>query len=564
MSLRWKQFEKRMEARLRPYDARRLMGFWQRVNHYLNASSAIPLWGMGGIVSGFFISLVLTNAGGIRAHPDFAMASLGLWAAVLAVLREGLFWNSEQLESDYAVLWMLPLGADRIFWRHSRGLAAGGVWLLFELLVVYAIILCDRLGQPAGWAIALLFALLQTGVSMVLTALMVALKVRMDRAFMLVALGGVVLPFALHTHAEFLVSKLYCLGNPFAWLSWVVLEAVVRGKMLAWWLLAPVAAVSASLPFSLRAMRRLNQRGGFRVPLNESAGPSANRGERAALSSDQRGSLRMSILSGDALWRSLWNKSGIAERLLLGSLSARERDVAELLLASEPSWTRRLLRLLVYLALFLAIGSQVRSGSLGDLVLRWVQNAPGARMDLLGFLGCLLLFCFMAANAALMFGWNSWPERLPGPQSERQKYYRTFRLYPASFWEAAKTITKINTMIFVLLLPVAVLLALSSSCQLVFGQAAWAVWIIPKSLVLIWGMTVFIACFNLLPNDPNPFKYWMSKLGTLAAFFSLLALGVVLMAVQNLICDVSIGACFILAVLGWLSYSGWRYRRGDS
>jgi hypothetical protein len=564
VKLRWKAFETRLKARVRRYDARNGMTFWQRLVHFIDSSRTVPTWVARTFVSLLFAGAVLSNRQPILAHPDMAMADLGVWGLAVIALRAGVVRNMAHLDPDYRVLWILPVGPARTYryLLRSHIIFGGSVWFFAEFLLVYGIIANSSASPIVAWAGAVIFALLQTGLSVAVVCFAVARRIKIEKIltplFLLASLIIFLQP--VHRMEPFLAKVLY-VANPVGWVNWIYIEGWTQWNTRLLWLLLPVLVVSASLlSSSLESLRQMHLDGGFRslptrcsnllvMPEEPGLRQTGNRPEQLSLSDSHNFLLP-------------WREIGPLERLIDRFLNAREKSVVELLVISVPNWSRQFFGLLIYFALFLAVNGMIHLRSLDDLGMALTApGAPPARSLVLLIAGFVLFAMILARAISLLFGFV-WPEPVWVQTATQTRPYRSFRLFPATYWDTAKVSAKISTALFLTMIPLAIILSLTPGFQLIFRNVPHNLFIMAKCLVLLWGCSLLVCSAKLTPSLQDGLRHWKSSLRRLLCIAISATLGIAMLLSFNLALDIFVGALFLLSIGGTLIYNGARYRRG--
>jgi len=561
---RWKQFEKELRARTGIYDARRGMSFWQKVDHFLNSAPDVPFWLGRTLVSLCLAPLVFFNSEFIVAHPGVWMAIASLWGLLWAIGQAFVVKKSAQSDPVYRTLWMLPLSAECIFRRLVGRALSGSLWLFFELFLVYAILAAasqQHLGYSAG---AILCVTLQTGCSGILTLLLLAVEIKPERLLWSLVWAITVFGiFCLFPGNEPLFAAVVTVCNPLGWINGVFVEGWVSGNSSSWWGMLPLLALVATLPFSIRSIRRLNHNGTFRI-FHARPANFLLMGEKETVARvEDEAEQRRQIRTGDFLQPFSWNTMGLVERLVGRILSPQEQVIAAILLNPAPR-TRLFFGIVAYLALYLAANTLIPIWTLDQFAMTILRFNRSSAITLGACLASLILFTLICLNTLSLFFWIRWPEwthsdtrPTVGPS------HRSFRLLPVSYWEADKVIAKINSLVFLLLLPPALILSFTPLCQAVLKQSGQGSVFMPKCLALLWSGSLLLSSLNLIPSLQDGFKYWRSFLKSFWAFAAWFSLGVGWLFSRSLVLDCGLGAIIILLTVGWFGYSGAQYCQGS-
>ena len=417
--------------------------------------------------------------------------------------------------------------------------------------------------QPlSGWMAAAVCASLQAAFSLVVAFLLAMWKVPPGWVLGPFFLLGMALPFCFTSRFGLWIADVLYRYNPMGWLNEIWVKAWMRGDAHAWWFIVPLAAVSASLPFSLKAIKRLRYQGALRVrrPPGRSLFPQVDQGTHTELESPEE--RRRRFLSERGLRPMAWDKLGWVKRFIGRALDDREKTVAEVFLISEAYWGRQFLGLLVYLALYLIANTLISFESLEDFVQAILKPGHEAMTGLTGLIASFVLFAMVIGKVMSLFCGMQWPERMEREATKAWRPYRAFRLFPVSYWETTMVIAKTNTVIFGLLLPLAVLLSLTSAYQLVFRTVPRGALLLPKCLTLFWGLSLLFCSMNLTPSLEEGLRHWKPRLRLVFATLVLFSVGMGLMASPTLKLDLALGGLFVVGIVGWLRYCGRRYRDG--
>jgi len=566
MKLRWKEFEKTLRARSSIYDLSRRMSLWQKINHFLNSSPDVPFWLGRILISLFLAAFTLLNAESVVAHPDVWMAGAGLWGLLVAVGRATVVRNAAQIDPVYRTLWILPLPSESIF-RYLLGrVLRGSVWLFLDLLLVYAVLAFASHQDLVHWACAILCVVLQAVCSGILTLLLVAIEIDPERIMTpLLMLGAVFSIFCGFSQNEGLFAATMQLCNPLGWINAIYLAIWVRGNGHAWWGLLPLLALFTTLPFSLRSVRRLNHDGAFRVFQRPRSNLRFAGEEEDVPRVREEAEERRQIMSGDFLVSRAWNKIGLAERLLARILSPHEQVIAEMFLNRGPGWSRLFFGLIACCVLFLIAGTQIPIWTLDQFAMAIVRFDRTRTVSLVACVASVALFAMICLKTLSLFFWFDRPEwPLRNSRQTVGPTHRTFRLFPVNYWEADKVIAKINSLILLLLLPLAMILSFTPLCQMVLKTSGHGAIFLPKLLALMWSGSLLLPSLNLTPTFEDLLLYWRWFLKTCLIFLAWCVVGLGWLASPSLMLDIALGAILIFLTVGWFAYCGAKYRKGPS
>jgi len=254
--------------------------------------------------------------------------------------------------------------------------------------------------------------------------------------------------------------------------------------------------------------------------------------------------------------------AGLVERLLARLLTPHERLVAEMLLIERPQSSGIFYTLLVYTVLFLVANSFIRFQSADEMLRAAILNFDRTAIAaIVGCLACFVLFSVTFLRGLSLFGWHASPEWLAIRSKDTAlNPFFTFRLFPVSHWDVVKVISKVNSALFLILLPVAVIVSQSPIFQLL-GAHRNTLALLPKCLVLLWAATVLVASLKLNPCTDG-LRYWRALIAVIimGSVFSGFA-GAFMMS-PNLVADIVLIILLVMLTLAWVTYWGFRYCRG--
>ena len=552
MNLRWRAFEQRLAARVRPYDARRRMRFWQRVEHFLNSSPDLSPWLGRGLASLWPVICVAGQVENIGQYPDLAMAWLGLWGMLIAVLRAG-FWTNGLPVQEYATFTLLPVPANRVFQHLARRFGLGLFWPFAESLLVYGLVAVSRHGDGRMWAGVVVCAAMQAGFQGALTAGLIAGKAPLGRILVPVLLAAMALACVSRPQTEVFLAQALYVANPMGWVNAVCFQGWMLGQAAAAWWLLPVLGGFATLPFSARRLRRRTYAREF---------PCSNRAPGDLVWPAPRP--EQPILEvGAALRPVAWDRLGWLDRLMARVLTPRERLVAECATLAGPSWTRHFRDGAAGLAVYLLAGACIPFASLDDLVSAFVSRRPDLWWGLAITGVACLAFVLMVLKALLLFSTLGWPEfeRRPAA-SQRRPPYRGFRLLPMTFGEIVKAKVKVDSLVLLLLLPLASCLNASAGFQRALREAPHSPLIAPKCLLLAWGWSLLLYSIpRLAPVPAHGWRMWRALLLFGLVYAGVLAETGALLVSPDWRLDLLVCTLWCLTVLGLLAACGSLHRR---
>ena len=568
MKLRWKAFERSVWKRVGKYDARRSMSFWQKVGHYL--SSVIVLtpnfWFPRSLFTIFLVLIAAFNRDSIAQYPDLWMAGMGLWGLLLVFGLAGFVWDIATLYPEYRSLWILPLSSTRIFQRFRRKLLFGSSWIAVEFLVVYGLLAAQANHPAPAMAGAMAGAALQWLFFIALTFSMIALRLNpagFQGAAMM--LSFVFCFVSLSAKLGPVFAKALCIYNPMGWISAIYVGVFFRGTAAVWWGLAPVLLVFAALPFSSLAIKRLHEKRAFLNHKRVAGFSLFFRDEEAIFDSTERVDAIAQIRSGEFARSASWSELGFIERLLEKLLSPPELRVAEALSAHLHGWGPHYRRMVIYFGLFLVSISfvdmnfdQAIEGALASPT----SGKPAMGQALAPLFASIVIFGFWGAKVFLLFGWPGSLEFVKKSNTRSVQSFQSFRLLPVNHWDTAKVIIKANTVLILLLLPLAAILCLSIGPGFTSGQLKIPPTLPFKALLAWWAFSLIVQSTKLTPQFLFTLKHLVSCGKVLVVFYAFLVMGIGLLFSPNLWLDCILGVAFPLSTFGWFVYCGKRYCAG--
>lgn len=555
MNLRWKAFEQRLDQRVKCYDARLRMSFWQRVQ--LGHSVFFHVGWARLLPTAFLAAIALFNPRAIVSHPVGWVVSIGFWGLLVTIARAGSLWGAARLDSEYRLAWMLPLSAERIYDRLLVRVVWGGMFLFLDFLIIYGALASGLEHPTVAWAGALTCAALQAGFSLALTFLLVAMRINTAWLIMpLIALfffSCLGFPWFLNTPLGWLFLQGLQTCNPLAWVNSLYWNGWIQGCTGAFWALLPVLLTFGVVPYSLRAVRRLHHQGAFRQIHAQRAGLFLTTEVEAAGAPVDLAAERRKILAGDFDQPVPLTEQGFVERLVARFLSPRERTLLEPVSMRPRLWSTALGDCLVYLVLFLVTMALVDSGAFKSFLKTFLS------WDERWFLINVMLRASLVFGAALVIKsfllWALGPMTL-GLVTSRPPFL------PVNRWQTAAASAKAITVLVLLMVPSMLFLAMSPFWQACCVHKPSMVSLPLKLLLLASALPLAfssVACGGFYSNG---WKHWLSYVKATLAFG--LAYG---LAIANLVSpqwwtDVLWAGAFILNVLVWFLYCGVRYRKG--
>ena len=174
------------------------------------------------------------------------------------------------------------------------------------------------------------------------------------------------------------------------------------------------------------------------------------------------------------------------------------------------------------------------------------------------FVGVMLLRCVS------LFFWPTAAEYSRSSSSSGSQTFRSYRLLPANYWETAKVIGKTNLILFLLLLPFAVMFSFTPVWQMVVQELGHGYAFGLKGLLIFWCGSMLVFTFGLTPSIRDGWQYWRPFLTKAVVLIMLYVLGLGLVTAPSALPFLSFGGLFVLLTIGWFFYCGARYGAGHS
>lgn len=525
MTLRWKAFEQRLWAQVREHDLRRRMSHWRRIL-LATVHLPLPLWALRSLFFLIIAGVMIIVRDSLAAHAEVWIAGMGLWAFLVTQIHAGIILNLAREDPQYRTLWMLPLTGDEVYGYLVRRVIWANAWLLMEFGLLYGLVATTR----GGWGTAVLCCALQAGLGLALLLWIVRRRAHSDNiviTVLLLLLGAIMVPFLGSKQTVRVATEILYWCHPFGWPNAIF----AKGIAMAWWGLLPMLAVLATIPFSLRVLRRLNADGFFcevrtKVP---------NLPRWVAKEEPPQD----------------WTEFGFVERLLARFLNPRERILAGTLFLGRPRWSQAFCGLLIYTVLFLIANRFIYFRSLEDVVSGIANLDARSGAALVGCVAAGIFLVFMTIHGLSLFIWVAWPEWVSS--------FFTFRLFPMNYWELIKMITKVNTILVLLLLPPATLVSFTPVLQsLEFFRNG--VGIMPKCLAALWGLTLLASSLRMI-LVLEEWRYWRFWLIAGAVSVGVCALALSLLMSPVLMLDLIVIGALLVITPAWITYAGFRYCR---
>lgn len=424
MSLRWKEFERPLAARLKVYDPRRDMGLWQRIRHgYLsnqaiNSKPAIgphPFWHiLRGLVSACFIAALLSFRTDNQfklapwESPNIAITVIGAWSLILALFRAG-FISLVANSPEHRLFRSLPVRSEDAFWRLVVEFRNGAFCLLLETLFAFGCVAWHRGLSLLDVGCALLCAALSCALSLAISLLLLRYRARLNLTLLGITtqvwltIGSLL---RMQSNDMPTGSRWFSLLNPAGWIGE---SYFAEGELWVWPFTAASLALIATLPFSFKAIRDSYRRDELRR--NAPLAPIVSARDA-----------RRELLGSDFLNPSPWNDQGSIEKSLSAILSGHELSIAKALIVNPRAWRRKLDLFFVCVAVC-AVGHAVAA--------KMARTQSTVRSSLIAGIA---LFIMLMISAGRLFGSSN---QIIGHS------YLPVRAF--SIW---KTMLKVNALLF--------------------------------------------------------------------------------------------------------------------
>ncbi len=416
---RW-SFEKAAKKRVR---AEVLASLPLREEYRLARAAArgrpsVPPWVYRLLFMGFLVMLAVVSK---VITVQYVVAVMVLWTLGTTFYQASHFYTALYDDDGLVVFDYLPISDSDIFKVQWKRFLRGSWWPMVDFAVAYTVLLFHA---GVGWQAVtdgLAFGVVQWVFIMAMAVGLVAF-VRPDHfttlalPFQLAALVLLAAGYSLSSVCTWLEGAAWCVP-PLGWILQSLGVAESGGELRG---LLPALMSAVVLALSPIAYQRVRRAFLLSEPRHTSDGRIPELlefGERLAKSpEDARAAIqRRQFLAGLD-----WQNAGLLERLFARLLNARERAVAEFMLAANPGWTLRLRRMLPLLLLALAMPWLFRHG--------WLQKDD--------FLLLVLVSVSMTTLIRTAPGFS-----LPPGSGLRSPFYAN---YPIEFWELARFVLKIN------------------------------------------------------------------------------------------------------------------------
>jgi hypothetical protein len=450
--------------------------------------------------------------------------------------------------------------ADVIFKHMSKRLIRSSIWLLLEVGVGYWLV-CHRMDTSLSAAIIAAFcAVLQVALTHAFTLLILAFKIRAERitvVIFILCLAGAFIATQTGWLNQFGISPV----NPFAWPN-IVCIRLVESRKLAMDALLLLLCASATIPFTFRRVRELHRGGAYRKTPVLIGGRRVILPEEKIPPTPQLQDAIRQIQTHPSLRALDWNQLGFLERVIGLILKPSEKPIAELLLQNEPKWSRNFRGLFWGFMLFAVVGNFVNI-QIAQGLARPFSTDP--RASIIGLLGLILLEAALFATMFLMifrlFFWYGGPEQTPLTNGAARRSYRSFRLWPVNNWNVLLIIAKINVVIWLALIPIAILFAYTSPwvrLQEILGLNFPN----PPALLVIPWLLSFMAPAHMMLCNPfdggwRTWLMWFAHLFVHLAFFAV-ALGLFVSGEWS----PAVAVMLAISCAAWFCWAGARYRLG--
>jgi len=544
-----------MRARVKRYDARSGMTFWQKGICYLNADLAfLQTWEtqfvMRGILSAAVIAGVLLHAEDVARKPGIALAMGVCWVMFVTVGRLGTLWN----------IWrrLFPFTPDELFRFEIKEKLTGSLWLLSEMGVLYGLAFS---GMGLGWvssiALACAASVAMWSLSVACSALLLALRFTSYGPFMAMLLLLLVPSITFDKAPAFSVSCINLLP-PFGWVNDAI-SGVALGRVDTLWKAAIWLVLVAALPWSMRRIKRMHDAGVFRLLALD---PRAQSRIRFPDSSSNASLEPAGWLNGAAGEPS--KPPGIIDRIIRSRFSPEELDIADLLGLTRFNFTRAYIKLLIWLAMLFLAGWVFPTGARGDMESasselgnNLLKHGPWAMI--VPIVIQLVVGAVALQKGISFYGWFASPEwnRMPNTFFP----FKSHRLFPVSYWDNARTVVKAFFVISILLIAPALLLAFCPAWAFLAGLTQQSPFCCVKFSVAMWLGSVFISCFALLPREQTSWRSYRDAFRDIGIGTACCGIGIAgILARWPWDCLTLPAACAI--ALGFLAFCGRGYQRG--
>jgi hypothetical protein len=430
MSLRWKEFERALRPQLDPLNPLRKWDWLRRLDHIQMSASLVRL------IFSALLFIVLAFAAHQDASPSFFLTLIPLLSLFFAMAVANSFVSLPVSNPEYLAWWMLPLTEADILNRIRRVYGCFAVLSFVEFLPQYFLAFRGSITGASFFAVVVFAALAQALISVAVSALLA-------QNFKTTTFAGLILIASLTCS----IKGYRQMWNPFAWT-----QELLRPSG-HWLFAAPILALLATLPWSLRRCRQAHAALAFRVtPILVNGRPAM---PRPSLQHRRPPPLtRETIANAAERTESAWSRQGVLPRLVSGLLRPRERHIGEAIFGVRPRWDAQFSACVGLLILFIILSPTLEFRIARQVIT--VLGLPFRYADYLfvtlGFMVVISLLASIVFAVSLFKIWRA-PEQV-GFQAE-------YRLLPVTHWDVSLVLAKTMGVFALLLLPLTVILSLS-------------------------------------------------------------------------------------------------------
>jgi hypothetical protein len=548
MNYRWKEFERGMRARVRPYDAARRMSFWRRVEHRLNSIPQPPFWILRGIPTVILLILLKSNYEGLW-DVDTTLGAFSVWLLVAVGFRCLLLRDMEAFP-EVSLLKMLPVAPLRGFWHSVWLTHEGTVWVFVENLAPFGVV-ASFIGPQIPWGIVVGMSVLGVSFYLALAALLVRVRIAGEIMVITGLNTTVFLILADHPQMGAMVRELFYWVNPFGWVNGFFLQWVAPHRAGGMWGLIPVSAVLLTMPWSIAALRERYLRNELRLR-------PGMRWKKKYLIEESASVVTDRILSGEFLRERNWARTGLVERLVARLLTREERRVLDVFGRPPMRWTEHFWIFLVLVGAMVGTTVLFTEKDFWEFVESFVKGKNGFRQLAALALTTVIWWKVTFLSYVRIFLWWETLERR-GKPGERLAFPLSYRLLPLSFWDTGKLLVKVDTILLLLCVPVAVVLSMTWPAQL-FAKEPVGGFFMGKLLIMTWCFVTLGATYFWTPSIFEGWKYWR---------FGLARFGLMIVATAGLLGLLAapffqfgwiVAFADVLLATSWFVFAAKRYR----
>ncbi len=430
MKLRLKPFEKLTRRRARQ-QLRKSPADWREFKRYRwwRRERSLPPGLLRMIMLIGLIPLVMGNG----VIPKRLVAATLFWSVASAAWLAGQLVVALRISRRLLIWAHLPLSDSQIFDLQWRSFLQKSLWSVVDFTTLYSLLAVEAgygwKSPVAGFAMAVPQWLVVASLS----TWLVAFGFR-KRLFSIAAIAAslafaVVFIYSFRPVAEKAAAFAGWLP-PTNWILYVMGFSRPLPAPLDWWPAVSLASISLALPFAIRRLRLAYTLPEDLVAGERERGPvEAQRREVAdGASPDPCAEIKAAIKTRGFLGGFNWSRAGLVERMVAGTLSSRDRLIAEFLTAGSPRWTAPIIKLLLITAVVVGVIS-LNSGLLKGLA---------------GFGWIMAMFVLQK-----QFG-GMWPGiRLRAIGGSNLAVYS---VYPVGFWQIARISMRVHALQLLLLL----------------------------------------------------------------------------------------------------------------